>query len=278
MRLICGSKHKNDAIDAERIAHLLRSNMLPLAYAYPAERRFVRDMLRMRSWLVQQRAHQVGRLNILLQQHGHTDLCGKLDTKKGRTELGALIAEPSLRTMIEAGCTCIKTLDEQIGQMQTAVQERTNATLSDTQNLLLSIPGMGPVLSQTILYEIDSIRRFKKRQNFSSYCRLVNPLHTSDGKTVGHGNRKCGNAYLKWALMQCVTGMLKAEPDVRNIADKLKTRYAPLKARAILANRLATAIFYMLKHDIPFDIRRFCRNTVEEADSPEQSPVAAQAA
>ena len=48
MKAIHGGKAKNDKIDAHKIAVLLRGDMFPLAYVYPAERRATRDLLRRR--------------------------------------------------------------------------------------------------------------------------------------------------------------------------------------------------------------------------------------
>ncbi|MCE9607230.1 MAG: transposase [Planctomycetia bacterium] len=47
-----GGKTKNDRIDSEKIARLLRGGMFPQAYVYPAEMRATRDLLRRRSQLV----------------------------------------------------------------------------------------------------------------------------------------------------------------------------------------------------------------------------------
>ena len=46
MKAIHGGKVKNDRIDSEKIAALLRSGMLPQAYAYPEQMRSTRDLLR----------------------------------------------------------------------------------------------------------------------------------------------------------------------------------------------------------------------------------------
>ncbi|MBM4149758.1 MAG: IS110 family transposase [Lentisphaerae bacterium] len=45
---IHGGKNKNDRIDSEKLAHLLRSNLIPPAYIYPSERRPIRALLRQR--------------------------------------------------------------------------------------------------------------------------------------------------------------------------------------------------------------------------------------
>ena len=48
MKAIHGGKAKNDQIDSQKIAVLLRGGMLPQAYVYPAEMRATRDLLRRR--------------------------------------------------------------------------------------------------------------------------------------------------------------------------------------------------------------------------------------
>ena len=45
MKAIHGGKTKNDKIDSQKIAGLLRGGMLPLAYAYPQAMRSTRDLL-----------------------------------------------------------------------------------------------------------------------------------------------------------------------------------------------------------------------------------------
>src|SRR5437773_5396389 len=56
MKAIHGGKAKNDKIDAQKIAVLLRGGMLPQAYVYPAAMRATRDLLRRRRPRMRKRA------------------------------------------------------------------------------------------------------------------------------------------------------------------------------------------------------------------------------
>lgn len=56
MKAIHGGKTKNDKIDSQKIAALLRSGMLPMAYVYPQGMRSTRDLLRRRLYLARQHA------------------------------------------------------------------------------------------------------------------------------------------------------------------------------------------------------------------------------
>ena len=56
MKAIHGGKAKDDKIDAQKIALLLRGGMLPQAYVYPAAMRATRDLLRRRMHFMRNRA------------------------------------------------------------------------------------------------------------------------------------------------------------------------------------------------------------------------------
>jgi transposase len=56
MKAIHGGKAKNDKIDAQKIAVLLRGCMLPQAYVYPAAMRATRDLRRRRIHRMRKRA------------------------------------------------------------------------------------------------------------------------------------------------------------------------------------------------------------------------------
>ena len=54
-----GLKHSDDVTDAFHLANLLRLGILPTGYIYPKEERPIRDLLRKRMQLVQQRTLQI---------------------------------------------------------------------------------------------------------------------------------------------------------------------------------------------------------------------------
>ena len=64
-----GIKYTNDATDARFLAHLLRLGILPTGYIYPKAERCVRDLLRRRLLLVQQRTAQLLSLQSLITRH-----------------------------------------------------------------------------------------------------------------------------------------------------------------------------------------------------------------
>ena len=69
MKAIHGGKTKNDRLDSEKIAILLRGGMLPEAYAYPRAMRPTRDLLRRRARLVRMRSELLGHVQLSKYQY-----------------------------------------------------------------------------------------------------------------------------------------------------------------------------------------------------------------
>ena len=65
---------------------------------------------------------------------------------------------------------------------------------ADAFHRLRSVPGIGTILSLTILYEIHDITRFDRVQEFASYARLVKCRHESGGKKLGTGAPRWGTS------------------------------------------------------------------------------------
>ena len=81
VRSIATAAVKTDQIDATVLAHLARSNFLPIAYAAPKEIRDLRQHLRCRDWLVGQRRRAKNRVHAVLAGYNLTspvtDLFGR---------------------------------------------------------------------------------------------------------------------------------------------------------------------------------------------------------
>jgi hypothetical protein len=56
MKAISGGKTKNDKIDSQKIAALLKGGLIPQAYVYPQKTRAIRDLFRRRIYLVRRRS------------------------------------------------------------------------------------------------------------------------------------------------------------------------------------------------------------------------------
>src|SRR5262245_14150061 len=87
MKAIHGGKSKNDRIDSEKIATLLRGGTLPQAYVYPKGLRETRDLLRRRMHLVHRRAEAITHLVNTNSQYNLPPFGKKLIYAKNRQAL-----------------------------------------------------------------------------------------------------------------------------------------------------------------------------------------------
>src|SRR5262249_30440886 len=74
VKAIHGGKNKNDRIDSEKLTHLLRSNLIPPAYVYPAQQRPLHALLRQRLFSVWRRADLTARVSSQQLAHNRTPI------------------------------------------------------------------------------------------------------------------------------------------------------------------------------------------------------------
>lgn len=260
MRAIHGGKAKSDRIDSEKIARLLKGGMMPQAHAYPSEMRGVRDLLRRRLFFVRKRAEIMARVQMTHQQYNLSAPGVKIARPKYRVGLEVPFTDPAVKLSVESDLAVIEHYSEVIGKIEwqatkLAKQDYTNKHLL---TLLQTVPGIGPVLSRTILFEIGDIKRFPTVQRFCSYARLVKPTHTSGGKKVSNGGgRKIGNPHLRWAFAEAVIIFLRDEAVGKSLMEKFLSKYSKAKAMSALSHKIARACYFILLRKEPFSHEKF---------------------
>jgi len=257
MRAIHGGKTKNDKIDSEKIARLLRGGMLPQAYVYPKEMRSTRDLLRRRMQLVRLRGQALAHVTNTFTQYNIEPPEKRLRNSSNRVGVAERFVHESVQRAVRSDLALAAHLDEQLRGIELYLTQ--HAKIDDPQAFarLQTVPGIGPILAMVLLYEVHDIRRFSSVQQFVSYCRLVKCSHESAGKkTAGRGN-KIGNAHLKWAFSEASLLMLRELPAAKSFVARMEKKHGKAKALSILAARLGRTVYWMLKRQEAFDVNRF---------------------
>lgn len=257
MKAIHGGKAKNDRIDSRKIAGLLRGGTFPMAYVYPAAMRATRDLLRRRNYLTRKRADLLSHIQNTNSQYNLEPFGAKISYAANRGDVAEQFIDPDVRASMEADLELIAHLDSIKQKLELHIVR--NARKHDPQALyrLRSVPGIGPILSLVILYEIGDIDRFDRVQDFVSYARLVKCAKESAGKRYGASGGKIGNAHLKWAFSEAAVLFLRSNPDGMKYRKRLEKKHGKAKSLSILAHKLGRAVYYMLKRDQAFDLQRF---------------------
>ena len=221
---------KNDRIDSEKIAQLLRSGMLPQAYAYPAQMRSTRDLLRRRMYLVRRQAELVGHIQNTRHQYNLPAFEKSMSRAANREGIADHFDDPMVAASIQVDSNMLDSLHQQILFVERQITEQARHHDPVAAQLLRSIPGVGKTLGLTILYEIGDVRRFPSVGKFISYARLVKCSHESAGKRSKGPNNKIGNAHLKWAFSEAACLFLRECEQAKAWHQKLVSKYGKAKA------------------------------------------------
>jgi transposase len=250
-----GIKEADDLTDAAFLARLARLNVLPTGYIYPKKDRPVRDLLRRRTLLVQQRTGIILSLqNLAMRQTGQR--IGWRDLRR--------LEEPE-RTELLGDHDCLTFVAEQQIDLIDQLREKTAAfekkmlehvQLKPAYQCLLTLPGVGVILALTIMLETGDIARFATVGDYTSYCRCVRATHRSNGKKKASNNSKNGNPYLAWAFVEAVHHAIRVCPSARSFYDRKHAQRNGALATKALAAKWSKAAYYMMKRQENFDLKR----------------------
>lgn len=257
MRAIHGGKTKNDKIDSEKIARLLRGGTFPMSYVYPRDMRSTRDLLRRRCFLVRRRGELLAHLNNTYSQYNVAHPVGKFSYAGNRDGLTEHFDDPSVRRMVETDVNLAANFDDELRSLERYLTQNAKVHDPDTFHRLKTVPGIGEILSMVMMYEIHDIHRFASVGQFLSYARLVRGSHESAGKSKGSPNRKIGNAHLKWAFSEAVVLFMRECEQAKRFVERKTKKHHKAKAMSVLAAKLGRAVYWMLRRKTAFDVQRF---------------------
>lgn len=253
MQQYSGLKHTDDHHDARWLAHMERLGILPVGYIFPREEREIRDLLRKRSQLVQQRTTQILSLQTLISRDTGRSMPSN-EIKKLTEVPERWPPQSPLGLAIGAHIAVLRTLSEQIDTIEAAVLAR--AKPRPAYQALQSIAGVGKVLGLTILLESGDMGRFKKPGNFASYCRCVDSKRLSNGKKKGENNTKNGNRYLAWAFVEAANFAIRYNVPVKRFYERKKAKRNATVAIKAVAHKLARGAYYVMRDQVAFDVNK----------------------
>ena len=257
MKAIHGGKAKNDRIDAEKIAVLLRGGMIPQAYVYPPEMRATRDLLRRRLHFRRKRAELLTHIQNTNSQYNLDEFAKKLTYASNREDVSQRFTDPHVHKSIAIDLALIAHYDQLLRDLEYFILRTAKDHDHNTLYRLRTVPGIGKILSLVILYEIHDINRFQRPQELASYARLVKCAKQSAGKMYGTSGSKIGNVHLKWAFSEAAVGFLRHNPDGKRYYAKLERKHGKGKALTVLGHKLARTVYYIWKRDEVFDQKKF---------------------
>lgn len=121
----------------------------------------------------------------------------------------------------------------------------------EREDLLQSVPGIGPVMSRTVLAELPELGRLNRKQ----VAALVGvaPFNRDSGRLRGHRTIWGGRAPVRTALYMATLVATRWNPVIRQFYQRLRTAGKPPKVALVAAMRkLLTILNAMMHHGTPW--------------------------
>lgn len=254
VRAIAEARIKNDRIDSWTLAHLLRADLIPEAYACSAEIRSIKRVLRQRMFLVRIQTMLKNRVQALLHQHdlekpNLTDLFGTT----GRKWMSNLSLPGPDGQILSEDLILLDVVQKRIASTEDLIKKLSRG--DQAVKWLRSIPGIGDFFSVLIRNEVGDISRFRSPEKFVSYTGLI-PSTYASGSKVYHGRiTKQGNKYLRWAFIEAVTPAIRVSPELRSYYERIKRKKGTKDARVATARKLAEIAWHVWTEERPYEVR-----------------------
>ncbi|HUT25901.1 MAG TPA: IS110 family transposase [Sumerlaeia bacterium] len=253
LRAIACSKRKNDRIDAEKIADLLRADLLPECYMMPADMRDLRRVLRYRNLLVREATRMKNKTSGLFMEVGAEFEKKKIHGKRYFREFVANLADtpPSVIDMARH-CHSFLALFTDL-QKRLIAGLRRAPLIAERVALLMTIDAIGEINALTWALEIGDPHRFANRRQAISYCGLCGGQDESAGKTKRTPISKKRNKHLQTMLVEAAKLAPNWNARLAAIHERELARGNRNRATLEVARRLVGLLLAVDKSGIPYD-------------------------
>jgi transposase len=249
-----GLKYSDDDSDACWLAKLLRLGLLPEGYIYPKGDRALRDLLRRRLRLVQQRTANVVSIQNQLARSRGKSLSANQVKRLTPEAVAHLLPDPNQALAVQSTLLVMRAQDAAVELLER--EALAQVKLRPAYRHLLTVSGIGTVLGLTIMLETGPAARFPAVGDYASYCRCVGSARLSNGKRKGRGNTKNGNKYLAWAYVEAANFAVRYNAAITRYYQRKRERTNGIVAIKTVAHKLARACYYMLRDGTDFAVGR----------------------
>jgi transposase len=274
---------KTDVKDAEWIADLLRHGLIKASFIPSQQQRDLRELTRLRTSVMNDRAQTVNRLQKVLEQAniklalvvsdisgvsaqamlrelaaGNTDAVKLAQLAKGQLRDKVAQLEESLKGRVRAihqfmiadALAQLDSYDARLGRIEEEI-ERHMSPFEEVVVRLDTIPGVGRTTAQVMVAEVGwEVSSFESAEKLCAWAGVAPGNNVSAGKVLSGRTRK-GNKALKTALTQAAQS---ATRKTKSGDTYLKTQYHRIAARRgrkravmAVAHTILKIAYYVIK-------------------------------
>jgi transposase len=252
---------KNDFRDAEAIAEAAQRPTMKFVATKTADQLDLQALHRVRERLVSQRTGIINQMRAFLLERG-------IPVRQGhrflRAELPRLLAtppdvlSPGMVRLIEGLASDWRRLDERIESLSGEIEQLAKRDAGCER--LMSIPGVGPIISSAMVAAIGTGEGLAKGRDFAAWLGLVpRQISTGDRTILGKVSKR-GNRYLRVLFVQAAWVVLvKVRPNrweghgLKRWIEAAKKRLHHNVLAIALANKLARIAWSVLARGRAFE-------------------------
>jgi len=252
-RIIAEAQVKTDKIDAQKLAWLLHSDLIPSIHIPNRQTRARREVVRQRMYWVKARTKVRNRVHRILERQPELQMpeVSDLFGKKGIAAMRkAQLPDPDC-FLLKQDLRMLQELDTQVKEDEDLMKEEVKD--DDDLRFLMSLPGVGLTIGSVLRNEIDGVDRFLSSKRLCAYAGLVPTTHSSGGKTR-NGRMMIGcNKWLKWAFIEAAWVAVGCDAYFGGLYREQKARgKKPNTAITIVARRMCRISWQLLKEQREF--------------------------
>jgi len=247
--------NKSDYHDAEAICEAVSRPTMRFVPYKTKERRALQQVHRSRETMVRLRTQLSNQLRGFLREYGIVLPQGLAVIKR---EVPAIASDPeralpgNFRALLCMQHQALMQVDEQVADL-TAMLERESKE-NPLCERLMSIPGIGPMVSTALVASVGSGWAFSSGRQLSAFLGLVPRQASTGGHTRLLGISKRGDRYLRALLIHGARAVLRTahkgeRTRLKEWALDVKRRRGANVATVAVANKLARIAWAVLQHD-----------------------------
>jgi len=232
--------HKNDYRDAEAIAEAVQRPTMHFVSIKTPEQMDLLALHRVRSRLVSQRTGVINQIRAFLIERGITVRQGPAPLRKAMPEILSStsgVLSPRMIYLIVDLTEDWRRLDERIATVSAEIEAL--AEQDGSCRRLMTVPGIGPVISSAVVAAIGNGTGFKQGRDFGAWLGLVPKQESTGDRTILGKISKRGNKYLRTLFVQAAHVVLARRP---NAAMRGLWPWIEQAAKRLHRNMLAIAL------------------------------------
>lgn len=244
IRAAAPRQQKSDRRDARHLLQMLLEKRFPAIWVPSMAERDLRQLLKHRHTLVTMRTRTKNQLQHIALNQG-VQKKRQLWTQEGLEQLKRLPLEPWTQRRRDD-------LLKMLTQLDADIRELNQVVVAEAQHwpqavLLMTHPGVGPIVALATVITLGDVRRFPRGKNVASYIGLI-PREDSSGEHRRLGAiSKQGNSFMRFLLVQAGMSAAKGDAELGRAYKRLCRQKHHGVAKVAIARKLVVRLYWMLR-------------------------------